>query len=442
MGRTTRVLVVLASLAGAFLIGALALAWLTPSPARDVVFVGGWDSDDARCGGPVVWSEGRAFAACDWFYDDRALVELDPESARATVLHRWSLDDGNTPELWIVRPCPGGRLFVVAETKQTTLVARRASGTTATSVPIAGKRVLGAECGANDVELFTEEESEYVVGGARDGRFEPRQKIDRASIDARVTGAWLEGGKWHVIGLRDDGRGINGAIGEPAKRFAVPYSFFRPCLLGDPGGWLCGGSVSRAFIAHESGVFRAESLEWEPETLALYLDPPAARGFGTEVLSGIRFDGLGANGFELAKTRSGFRAQRAGGPPVVVAKAAYSALAVSPHALPLSGGRVAIWGGLGGELVVLGPDLERTDALGMVARALRPFGRFRASSNSVFDRICYGVLLAMAPAWLIGLAVTYRRRLEAERRLRVAAIVFLALFAIGVASFLRVVAWM
>ena len=442
MSTMTRVLVALASVAAAFVLAVLAVAWSTPSPPRDVAFVGGWDSDDASCGGPVLWSEGRAFAACDWFYDDRALVELDPEAARATVLHRWSVDDGNTPELSIVRPCPDGELFVVAETKQTTVVVRRASGTTGSSIPIAGERVFGAHCSADGTQLFVEGERAYVAGHARDGRLEPVSSTPRADVDGRVVGAWRENDVWHVFRVGNQGGAISGPIGEAGRRHDLPDFSSRPCLVGEPGGWLCDAGGLRAIVVREYATFRAAPVPLGADGVVLHAGAPQMVGATTRSSSRTKFHGLGKLGFELADDGSAFRAERAGGAPIVVAKAAYSSLELNARALPLSGDRIAIWGGLGRQLVVLGPSLERADALGIVARTVRPLARFRASSNSIFDRIAYFTLLLAAPAWLIGLAIAYRRRREAERRLRIAAVVVVALFVIGVASFLRIASWL
>jgi len=93
VSRSPRVLVALATMGAVTVLVSLGVALTRPSPARDVSFVGGNDDDDARCHGPVVWTGDVAWATCDWFYRDRALVELDPEAARATVLHRWSVDE-------------------------------------------------------------------------------------------------------------------------------------------------------------------------------------------------------------------------------------------------------------------------------------------------------------------------------------------------------------
>jgi hypothetical protein len=97
--RSSRVLLALATVGATIVLGCLALALARTPPARDVAFVGGWDDDNARCRDQSAWNGKVAWTTCDWFYRDRALVELDPEDARAT--------EASGPSAWSVNPEAG-----------------------------------------------------------------------------------------------------------------------------------------------------------------------------------------------------------------------------------------------------------------------------------------------------------------------------------------------
>jgi hypothetical protein len=152
------------------------------------------------------------------------------------------------------------------------------------------------------------------------------------------------------------------------------------------------------------------------------------------------FRGPGALGLELRRRGSVFEAQRGSAAPVVVAASSFSSLDLGAMALPLSGERVAVWGGLGSHLVILGPDLRRLDEPGIVQRTLRPLTRFRASAKSTFDRICYAILLVSSVGWLLALPILRRRDMHFKRA-RLAAALFVALLVVGATGFYNVIVW-
>ncbi len=423
----------------------LAFALTRAAPARDVFFVGGKDGDDARCHGPVVWTGEVAWTACDWFYRDRALVELDPETARATVLHQWSVDDGNTPGLRIVRPCEGGQLFVIGEGRRTTVVTRRAAEVRASVADFPGDAVLGATCSGGGVDLFVAEADGYSIYRAEGEVIERRRTIRTDAVAGQIVGAWFEGDAWHVVvNNTRDHEVLFGRLESGLSRIDGAGLELSLCLIGEPGGWLGPGRGSPcslgAAVHREHGALRITRLE--QRIAALVVDESAKPGFGMTIEGPDTklFRGPGALDLELRRRGPVYEAQRGSGDPVVVAKASFSALDVGVRALPLSGERVAIWGDLGGRLVILGPDLRRLDELGILERTLRPFGRFQASSKSLFDQGCYFTLLLASLAWLVALAISWRQK-QRPRRLVSAAGLFVALFGVGVWGFFNVLAW-
>jgi hypothetical protein len=452
--RGVRFLVALASVCALVVIAGLVLAWLGPPPPRDVIFtgeIGRRSVGRESCHGPAFWTGEVAWATCDWFYRDRALVELDPESGRATSLYEWSLDDGNTPELSIVRPCGDGRLFAIGETAQTTLVTLRSGAASGSAVQVPGERVLGAECRDGGVELFVQEPEGHSIRRARDGRLEPVQVIAAGDLPGRVLGAWFESGRWHVLVQKQSERDkekdavVAGPLGEGLSEVYAARRYTRICLMGEPGGWMCNTPGAEQLLTRAGGVYQATPIgrsSGEPIVLrALQAGAPPIRAVRGESGRSARFGGLGAVDFELAERGSAWVAKRDPGDGVVVAKSAFSSLGIGPKALPLSGDRVAIWGGLGGQLIVLGPDLRRMDPIGVAARTLRPLGRFRASSTSIFDQICYFALLLATPAWFVLLAVARRGQKIGDWQLRRFALLFLALAIIGARGFYNVLLW-
>lgn len=391
-----------------------------------------------------MWNGEVAWATCDWFYRDRALIELRPEDARATVLYRWSVDDGNTPELRIVRACDGGRLFVIGETKQSTVVRVQPAAISANAVPLPGKSVLGAACREGAVELFIKVDSEHSIQRLTNGRLEKVRTLASAELpaDARVIGAWFEGSRWHaLVQTEDDGAGMAGALGGSFTRIAGGEAGSDLCAMGEPGGWLCNDASADAIVTRVEGAFRVTPFRaLAVDTFVLSVGSSPFLSLTYEVSDGTKFSGLGELDFKLAEHGSVYAAQRANA-DVVVAKRAFSSLDIAARALPLSGRRVAVWGGLGDELIVLGPELRREDALGIVARTLRPFARFRSSANSLFDQVCYFVLLLGTIAWFTLLVRAGVRRWDDERRLRRFALIFVALFVVGVWGFYNVLIW-
>ncbi len=423
----------------------LAVALTRASPARDVSFVGGSDGDDARCHGPVVWTGEVAWTACDWFYRDRALVELDPEAARATVVHRWSVDDGNTPDLRIVRPCEGGQLFVIGESRQTMVVTRRAAEVRATVANFPGDAVLGATCSAGGVDLFVAEAKGGAIYRVEGEVIERRRTIGMDAVPGQIVGAWFEDGGWQVVVNNTRDQEVRfGRLDSGLSRIDGAGLELSLCLLGEPGGWLGtdrGSPCSHGPVVHrEHGAFRITRLEQRID--ALVVDESREPGFGITIdgPDGKLFRGPGAPLLELRRRGPVYEARRGSGDPVVIAKASFSPLDIGARALPLSGERVAIWGGLGSRLVILGPDLHRLDELGILGRTLRPFGRFRSSAKSLFDQVCYFALLLTSPAWLVAVAITWRR-IKRRGPLVSAAGLFIVLFIVGVWGFFNVLAW-
>ncbi len=134
------------------------------------------------------------------------------------------------------------------------------------------------------------------------------------------------------------------------------------------------------------------------------------------------------------------QAQRRDGAAVTIASASHSTLDVVTRALPLSGERVAIWSGIGERVAILGPDLQRLDAPGPVARLVRPWNHFRASSKSTFDLLCFYTLLLAAPAWLL-VRLLLGRRATGGVFIKAAGL-FLVLGLVGVWGYVPVLAWL
>jgi hypothetical protein len=88
----------------------------------------------------------------------------------------------------------------------------------------------------------------------------------------------------------------------------------------------------------------------------------------------------------------------------------------------------------------LGPDLERQDKTGALERILRPWGRFRASSKSTFDQLCYFAMILASLGFFAVLARLLHNG-SSEGRLRSAALAYLVLVTIGVWGFFNVVDW-
>lgn len=461
-----RAVVALAGAAAAVSAGLGVWAVRGPSPPRDVAVTGGWSGAEMTCRSPVLWTGEVAYAACDWSYRRRALVELRPEAAAAAVVQRWETDDGNVPRLSLVQACGDGELFVIGETERTTIVRRSGGASTTHHVDIPGHQILGAACDGG-VHLFAEVETpgvRYATYELTSGGF---ARTEDVAIPWVVLGAWREDGRWHVaVSRRDDAEAIGaspknvyaGPIGGPEQLIgsAGPSGADRPCLVGAPGGWL--------FVSG-TGLCAAESpfLSADGGTLALharskralldglvYVSPPrtgdAKEGTGPRVWSSVR-DANGvrvvgpARQLEMAHRDGAFWIQEAGGGAVPVAKSRSSRLEIDLSALPLDGGGVALWGGLGAQLVVLGPDLRRRDELSGLARLVRPWGRFKASSKSTLDQVRYFALLALTPAYLLVLVLAVARRQACARWSRRCAALYLVVAALSLGGAYRILQW-
>jgi hypothetical protein len=89
--------------------------------------------------------------------------------------------------------------------------------------------------------------------------------------------------------------------------------------------------------------------------------------------------------------------------------------------------------------LILGPDLQRLDGMGVLERIVRPYGRFRSSAKSTFDQICYFSLIIVT---LAGIAIFLFALITCTRAwLRWVALVYLVLFVVGVWGFFRVADW-
>lgn len=442
--RSLRVAMALATAGALTILGSFAWTLTTPAPPRPVAFVGSDHGDDASCLGAVAWDGRVAHAACAWSYRDRALVELDPETAQATALHRWSLSDGNTPDLRILRACGDGELFVLEETSQTTLVTRRADDLRAYTAKIPGSDVLGATCVDHGVDLFVAENGAYAVHRVTDATVERLRAIPAADVAGTIVGAWFEDDGWHAVATTRTGEILAGPLATPLAPVGAVGPAADVCAIGQPGGWLGfegrGPCFTARALVYADGAFRVS----EPTQLrhGLVVDVGPMHGYGVTLLDeDLQFRGRGGQDFDLHTRDRLFTAQRGQAAPVVVAQARYSSLALGARALPLAGERVAVWGGLGKGLLILGPDLRRVDEPGLLQRTLSPFGRFKQTSKSTFDQICYFTLLAASLVWLLILS-TYRRGTARHAGYRRAAVLLVVLFAVGARGFHAVLAWM
>ena len=411
--RSGKLLVITGAAAVAVLL-AVVYGLLGPPRPRQVTYLGGWERTDASCQGPVLWTGKRAYAACNWVYRKRALVAFDPERAEAETLHRWEIEDGNTPDLRIVQPCGDGELFVIAETKQTTVVTRRGTEVKARVAPVPDKHVLGAACDGETIELFvaTGEDGYGLMASTGDG-FGPVKAVPHDAAAGRLVAAWRQAGSWHVIQHRD-GEVSAGKLGEAAA--VVGQSEATPCAAGQPGGWL--------FVAARSSCWRPDAvlsqvdgeLRLQPgdgaEATAVYADGGAQLGF-SEGDGPVLMTGMSSGALELGRVRGRFVVRRGDRGPVAVAKSDYSSLGIGALALPLEGDRVAIWGGIGDAVIVLGPDLSRVDGPGWLAQ-LASVVRFRAGTMSILDIVSFYTLLVTSPMYLIVLALAWRRRKPPE----------------------------
>jgi hypothetical protein len=282
------------------------------------------------------------------------------------------------------------------------------------------------------------------LGGVSDATVERLRAIPAADVAGTIVGAWSEGDAWHAVATTRSGELLAGPLASPLAPVAAAGPDVHVCAIGQPGGWLgiegrrhC--STARA-LTHVDGAFRVAELTRLREGLVVDVGP--GRGHGVTLLDGdaSQFRGRGALDFDLHARDRLFTAQRDPAAPVEVAQARDSSLVLGARALPLTGERVAVWGSLGSDLLILGPDLRRLDEPGLLQRTLSPFGRFRSSAKSTFDQVCYFTLLAASLAWLLVLA-TYRGtdRRAGHRR---AAALMVVLFVVGAAGFYKVLAWL
>ncbi len=439
----TLTMVILATLGAVAMLMSLVWATLGPAPARDVEFVGGWSEGEPTCHGPALWTGKVAYAACDWVYRRRALIRFDPEEARATVIHRWETDDGNMPELRVFQPCGDGQLFVIAETAQTRVITARGGRVSQRVAEVPGNDVLGAACREGAVDMFVHQGGQYRIVRPGDGSLERMSDLKPSDTPGDVLGAWLEGSAWHVVVRGQDNNVSVGVLGGELKRVATLKN--QSCLVGAPGGWLfvagrhgCwrGGTL----ISHAGDQWHATAVPSNAHNATVYSGGGLTAGYLQESDKVYTFGGLGALDFTLTRGPA-FVASRSDGTTAAVAMGSYSSLETGAHALPLSGDRVAVWGGLGDQVVVMGPKLRRQDDIGTLARIVRPWGRFNASAKSTFDQICYFALLIATPLWGIALFLGRGKYGKRERWLRRSALTYLILFAICLWGFSRVAEW-
>jgi len=442
--RSNRLLVLTGAAAVAVLL-AVVYGLTGPPRPRTVSFTGGWELSPPSCQGPVLWTGKLAYAACSWFYRKRALVAFDPEQAEAQVIYRWELDDGNTPDLRIVQPCGDGELFVVEETRQTTVVTRHGNQVKARVAKVPGKRVLGAACDGDTIELFvlTGDEGHALLGSTGDG-FGPAKGLAASAQAGRVVAAWRQDDSWHVIAQREQ-EVTAGKLGEPGT--AVADSDARPCAAGEPGGWLFVGAGTScwrpdAMVSRVDGAFQLREGDGA-EAQVVHLEGSSRVGYSKGDGTPVIMTGTGSTDLELGRERGNFVVRRGATGPVAVAKSDYSPLYLGALALPLSGDRVAIWGGIGGAVIVVGPDGSRLDGPGWLAQ-LRSAAGYRAGTMSLVDVISFYGLSLASPIYLLLLARAWRRRKPPEPLPLAPGIAwaFLLLVLVGARGVVHLVQWL
>jgi hypothetical protein len=441
--RRSNTVLVVTGVAAVGVLLAVIYALTGPPRPRPVSYVGAW-GDKPTCHGPSLWAGERAYAACDWFYDKRALVELDPETAEAMVIHRWEVDDGNTPELRIAQSCGDGWLFVIAETKQTTVVTRRGEAVRPRVAEVAGERVLGAACEGDEVELFVARAEGGYASLRSDGEgFAAAARVE-TSDGGRVVAAWHEDGAWHVVAEREQQISV-GELGGDGT--VIGTSEGTVCAAGAPGGWLFVGSSAGCsspdvLVTRVGDAFRLTPSEGRVARVVYQGREPRV-GFSSEQDAPLLLTGMGELDLELGVDGEAFVARRSEGPDVAVAKRSYSSLRIGACAFPLSGDRVAIWGGIGESLIIVGPDLARTDGPSAPAQLMSAV-HFLSSSTSLFDVICFYTLTAASLLYLGLLGLAWRRRKPPEP-LPIApglAWAYLLLVALGARGLYHVVVWL
>lgn len=413
--RRSNRLLVLTGVAAVAVVLAVVYGLSGPPRPRSVSFTGGWEHGAPSCQGPVLWTGKVAYAACNWFYRKRALVAFDPERAEAQVIYRWELDDGNTPDLHIHQPCGDGELFVVAETRQTTVVTRHGDQVKARVAKVPGQSVLGAACDGETIELFvvTRDKGHALLGSAGDG-FGPARVLPASTRAGRVVAAWRQDGSWHAIAQRY-AKVTAGQLGAPGTW--VADSLLTPCAAGEPGGWLFVGAGTScwqtyAMVSRVDGAFQLRSTDGA-EAQVVYVEGSSRVGYRKGDSTPLIMTGTGSADLGLGRSRGNFVVWRGAADPVAVAKSDYSSLHVGALALPLSGDRVAIWGGNGGDVLVVGPDGSRLDGPGWPAQLASALG-FRAGTMSLVDIISFYGLSLASPIYLLLLARAWRRRKPPE----------------------------
>ncbi len=334
---------------------------------------------------------------------------------------------------------------MVAETRQTTVVTRHGDQVKARVAKVPGESVVGAACDGETIELFVliSDDVHALVGSTGDG-FGPAKGLAASARSGRIVAAWRQDSSWHVIAQREQ-EVTAGKLGEPGT--AVADSDASPCAAGEPGGWLfVGGRRScwrpAAMVSRVDGAFQLRANDGA-KAQVVYAEGSSRVGYSKGDGRPVIMTGMGSADLELDREGGSFVVRRGDTGPVAVAKSDYSSLGSGALALPLSGDRVAIWGGLGGAVIVVGPDASRLDGPGWLAQ-LGSARSFRAGSMSLVDVISFYALSLASPIYLLLLALAWRRRKPPERLPLAPGIAwaFLLLVLVGARGVYHLVQWL
>lgn len=452
--RFTIVFVSIGCLAVLSIMGLTGFALIRPSAAREITFLdeGDWKDINAGCHGPDVFLDGKIWSACDWAYKRRALVRIDPQDAKATIVYRWEIDDGNVPEIVAYQPCDEGHLFVIGETKQSTLVRITDQGPSVSTIPDRGREIVGAACLSDAIEiavetLFSKSRSPVVIRRLDNSKSPHSSRPMPASVRAGdLNGAFFEKGSWHflystrstedpakiklvttrenqseptTLTVLESGSGRY-AVGPPVNRLGRRGSvYFRQ----NPGGW-----TARTVASHSERNM----------TLFVGLDP--GFGFTSSDEAGWHFSGLGQEPLSLRSDKNSvnLEAWRGQGTKTVIGQ--NHGFLIAPRAFPMPNGGIALWGRLGNQLMVLDGDLQRIDGLNVWERLGRG-SDFSASSKSTFDKACYFIILVITPFYLLILFFFFIRSRGKKGRLILTTGIFLVITLICGKGFYAVILW-
>lgn len=449
-----RALTALAGLCAILVLVVCGQALVRISPPRHVVFT---DVDKRPlgsgvfCAGPdFMDDDGVVYTTCGAYDGSGAslFVRFVPASMTGEVLTRF---EGRDWDLRIARPCGDGRLFVLdrpssaagdgARQVATVRVEQgRATHAIVALPPAPAIRrtwsVWGAHCRGEAAELFVDtstnaSETTYAVfrvegaGSTRvwDGRNEAHGDL--------LLGAWVEQETWKVAVFRGD-RVLTGRPGDLSPvGSAVQHG---PVLipLGGPGGWLSRGwQVYHRLDAN--GLSQLEGAGGDVETVIVRAGDalPILGRAGTEGSNRIAWTGLDGGALSLEGGSSALVASRGAQSKTVATD--YGTSVRGARALPLPDGRTVFWKNDGNAALTLGPDLERLDTVGPIARIAQALSRERAFASGSFL-----IVLGSSALWL---ALVLARLIRDRRlpNLPRASLAYLAALGVGAYGFLQIV---